>query len=81
MAAAALLSITTGAGPDGIFDPRSDPAGSEKLRQPPSSFGSIARYLRWALKWRWLVLVAAAVVLALTIVPYERIGIGVHTAR
>ncbi len=30
--------------------------------------------LRWSLKWRWLVLTAAVAVLALTVVPYERLG-------
>lgn len=30
--------------------------------------------LRWALKWRWLVLAAAVAVLALTVVPYGRLG-------
>ncbi len=30
--------------------------------------------LRWALKLRWIVLVAAVAVLALTVVPYERLG-------
>ncbi len=30
--------------------------------------------LRWALRFRWLVLAAAALILALTIAPYERLG-------
>jgi Cu(I)/Ag(I) efflux system membrane protein CusA/SilA len=30
--------------------------------------------LRWALKYRWMVLAAALVILALTIVPYQRLG-------
>ena len=30
--------------------------------------------LRWAMKWRWVVLAAAVAILALTVVPYKRLG-------
>jgi Cu(I)/Ag(I) efflux system membrane protein CusA/SilA len=51
-------------------------------RIPPEHKNPISRFLiwvyrpflRWALRYRWIVLAAALVILALTIVPYQRLG-------
>ena len=73
MAAAALLSITIVPILMGYLI---------RGRILPESKNPVNRFLlwvyrpvlRWSLKWRWIVLIAAALLLAVTVIPYKHLG-------
>jgi Cu(I)/Ag(I) efflux system membrane protein CusA/SilA len=73
MAAAAILSITIVPVLMGYLI---------RGRIPPEAKNPVNRFLlwvyqptlRWALKWRWFVLLAAVALLVVTLIPYKRLG-------